>query len=191
MERKKAAFRREAAPCPMKEERGMGDFYAEKLVQRKKTGKDILVKCLMIALTVLAVFTVPFLPFGIILVLLMIGLDILVLRSLDVEFEYQYINGDIDIDKILHRERRKNVFSANIRDMELLAPAGTPQLDGFRSSSVYDFTSGSGSGPVYEMIIAADGTVSRVLFEPGEKMVEGIWMQAPGKVVRGQISAGS
>ena len=41
----------------------MGDFYAEKLVQRKKTGKDILVKCLMIALTVLVNLVANAMPF--------------------------------------------------------------------------------------------------------------------------------
>ena len=108
----------------------MGDFYAEKLVKKKTTGKDILIKCLMAALTVIAVFSFFVMPFGIFVVFLIIGLDIFIFRSLDVEYEYQYINGDIDIDKIMHKERRKNVFSANIKDMELLAPSGNSQTYG-------------------------------------------------------------
>lgn len=162
----------------------MGDFYAEKLVKKKTTGKDMLIKVVMIALTVLAVLLLFILPFGILLVLLMIGLDILILRSLDVEYEYQYINGDIDIDKIMHKERRKNVFTANIKDMEILAPLGTPQLDSFANASVYDFTSGFDNAAVYVMVVAENGNTKRVFFEPDDKMVEGIWMQAPRKVVR-------
>lgn len=162
----------------------MGDFYAEKLVKKKSTGKDVLIKAVLIALTVLALLSVFVVIFGVFLVLLMIGLDLLIIRSLDVEYEYQYFNGDIDIDKIMHKERRKNVFSANIKDMELLAPSGTPKLDSYGNASVYDFTSGYGNAPVYEMIIAENGVTKRVLFEPDDKMVEGIWMQAPRKVVR-------
>lgn len=162
----------------------MGDFYAEKLVKKKSTGKDVLIKAVLIALTVLALLSVFVVVFGVLLVLLMIGLDILIIRSLDVEYEYQYFNGDIDIDKIMHKERRKNIFSANIKDMELLAPSGTPQLNSYGNASVYDFTSGYGNAPVYEMIIAENGVMKRVLFEPDDKMVEGIWMQAPRKVVR-------
>lgn len=162
----------------------MGDFYAEKLVKKKSTGKDVLIKAVLIALTVLALLSVFVVIFGVLLVLLMIGLDLLIIRSLDVEYEYQYFNGDIDIDKIMHKERRKNVFSANIKDMELLAPSGTPELHSYGNASVYDFTSGYGNAPVYEMIIAENGVTKRVLFEPDDKMVEGIWMQAPRKVVR-------
>lgn len=173
-----------ASEGKLKEEHYMGDFYAEKLVKKKKTAKDTIIRLLMVVLTVVAVLSIFIIPFGILLVLLMIGLDILIFRSLDVEYEYQYINGDLDIDKIMHKERRKNVFTANIKDMELLAPSGTPQLNNFGNASVYDYTSGLGNAPVYEMIIAENGITKRVLFEPDEKMVEGIWMQAPRKVIR-------
>lgn len=162
----------------------MGDFYAEKLVRKKTTGKDIMFKCLLAALTVVAVFSFFVIPFGIFIIFLMIGLDIFLFRSLDVEYEYQYINGDIDIDKIMHKERRKNVFSANMKDMELLAPSGTPQLDSFHDAKVYDFTGGFGDAPVYEMIFVEAGVKKRVLFEPDERMLEGMWMQAPRKVIR-------
>ena len=162
----------------------MGDFYAEKLVRKKTTGKDIMIKCLMAALTVIAVFSLFVIPFGIFLIFLMIGLDIFIFRSLDVEYEYQYINGDIDIDKIMHKERRKNVFAANIKDMELLAPSGKSQLNSFGDARLYDFTGGFGDADVYEMVFVESGVKKKVLFEPDERMVEGIWMQAPRKVIR-------
>lgn len=162
----------------------MGDFYAEKLVKKKTSGKDIMVKCLMIALTVIAVLSFFIIPFGIFIVFLIIGLDIFIFRSLDVEYEYQYINGDIDIDKIMHKERRKNVFTANIKNMELLAPSGSPQLNAFGDARIYDFTSGYGEAKVYEMVFAEAGVKKRVIFEPDEHMVEGIWTQAPRKVIR-------
>lgn len=162
----------------------MGDFYAEKLVRKKTTGKDIMIKCLMAVLTVIAILSLFVIPFGIFIIFLVIGLDIFIFRSLDVEYEYQYINGDIDIDKIMHKERRKNVFAANIKDMELLAPSGTPQLNSFGDARIYDFTSGYGNARIYEMIFVESGVKKRVLFEPDEHMVEGIWTQAPRKVIR-------
>ena len=70
----------------------MGDFYAEKLVRKKTTGKDIMIKCLLAALTVVAVFSFFVIPFGIFIIFLMVGLDIFLFRSLDLDYEYQYIN---------------------------------------------------------------------------------------------------
>lgn len=162
----------------------MGDFYSEKLVKRKSTGKDILIKCMMILLTILAVFLIFVIPFGIVLIPIMIALDIFIFRSLDVEYEYQYINGDFDVDKIMHKARRKNVFVANIRDLEILAPKGASELRSFGNASTYDYTSGCEDHAVYEMIFNENGVVKRVLFEPDEKMLEGIWMQSPRKVIR-------
>lgn len=160
----------------------MSDFYSEKLVKKKPDGRDMAIKVLLILLTVLSVFIAFVFPFGILLVLMMGGLDYMIFRSLDVEYEYQYINGDLDIDKIMHKERRKSMYSANMGDLERLAPAAAGESGTF--SRTCDFTSGTNPQAVYEMIISRNGVRERILFEPNEAMVEEIWAQAPRKVVR-------
>ena len=47
-------------------------------------------------------------------------LDVFLFRRLDLEYEYLYVNGDLDIDKIMGKQKRKRVFSMNVNDLELL-----------------------------------------------------------------------
>ena len=49
-------------------------------------------------------------PIFLALVLLFVLLGLLVMRICDVEYEYQYINGYFDVDKIFHKEHRKNMI---------------------------------------------------------------------------------
>ena len=79
----------------------MNDFYTEQLVKKKTTGTSIVVKCVMIAVTVASFFVTLFIPFGIILPVILILADVFVFRSQNLEFEYLYVNGDLDIDKIM------------------------------------------------------------------------------------------
>lgn len=164
----------------------MGDFYSEKLIKKKTGAKEIMIKALLIFLTVLAAFSVFLTMFGMIFFVLAVVLDVVVFRRLDIEYEYQYINGDLDIDKIMHKERRKSGFSMNIRDMELLAPAEDPRLLEYQDVRVLDYTSGVKGIPSYGMIVAREGMKVKILFEPDDSMVEEIWMRSPSRVIRRQ-----
>ena len=102
----------------------MSDYYTEQLVKKKADGKDIVIKILLIFCTVFSFFLVLLMPFLMILPVLLIVLDVFLFRRLDLEYEYLYVNGDLDIDKIMGKQKRKRVFSMNVNDMELLAPRG-------------------------------------------------------------------
>ena len=59
----------------------------------------------------------------------MIVIDVLMFRNLNVEYEYVFVNGDLDIDKIMNKARRKKRMSSVDADqMELLAPVGAVEL---------------------------------------------------------------
>ena len=100
----------------------MGDFYTEQLIKKKTDGKDIAIKILLIVLTVISFFIVFLLPLLILVPILFIVADVFLFRRMDVEYEYIYINGDLDIDKVMHKERRKHMLSVNVKDVEMLAP---------------------------------------------------------------------
>ncbi len=161
----------------------MEDFYTEQLVKKKTEMRDIVVKTCLILLTVLSVFLIFVTPFGILAPVILAVVDVFVFRYLDVEFEYLYVNGSLDIDKIMHKERRRNVFSAEIEDMEVLAPSGSRELLAYQNVRPEDFTSRMSGRDVYEMIFTAGGRKRRVIFEPNEKLLEGIRMRSPRKVV--------
>ena len=91
----------------------MDDFYTEQLIKKQADSKDTLKKVGLIALTVASVLLVFVIPVGIILPVVMIVIDVLMFRNLNVEYEYVFVNGDLDIDKIMNKARRKRMFSVD------------------------------------------------------------------------------
>lgn len=162
----------------------MSDFYTEQLIKKKTTGKDIMIKVGMIALTVLSALVVFIFPMGIILPVALIVIDVFVFRGLNLEYEYLFVNGDLDIDKIMNKSKRKRVFSMNVADMEVLAPVNAGELMQFQRAKVSDYTSNTGNAGVYAMVVLEKGVHRKILFEPNEEIVEGFYMMAPRKVVR-------
>lgn len=163
----------------------MGDFYTEQLIKKRTDGKDIMKKAGLVVLTVISLIAVFLFPFAIIFPVIMIVADVILFKRLDVEYEYIYINGDLDIDKVMHKEKRKHLFSANVKEMELLAPENAFQLKEFRESKFYDYSSGDpNSKNRYVLVISRSGEVIKILFEPNADLVEGVYLLAPRKVVR-------
>ena len=143
-----------------------------------------MIKVGMIALTVLSALVVFIFPMGIILPVALIVIDVFVFRGLNLEYEYLFVNGDLDIDKIMNKSKRKRVFSMNVADMEVLAPVNAGELMQFQRAKVSDYTSNTGNADVYAMVVLEKGVHRKILFEPNEEIVEGFYMMAPRKVVR-------
>lgn len=162
----------------------MDDFYTEQLIKKQANSKDMLKKVGLIAITVVSVLLAFVIPVGIILPIVMIVIDVLVIRSLNVEYEYVFVNGDLDIDKIMNKSRRKRMFSIDAEQMELLAPVGAVELMQYKKVKTYDYTSGTGKAPVYALIASDKGEVKQILFEPNETIIEGFFIKAPRKVIR-------
>ena len=76
----------------------MDDFYTEQLIKKQADSKDTLKKVGLIALTVVSVLLVFAIPVGIIFPVVMIVVDVLVFSNMNVEYEYVFVNGDLDID---------------------------------------------------------------------------------------------
>ena len=163
----------------------MGDFYTEQLVKKKTDGKDIAMKILLIVLTVISFFIAFLMPLLILVPILFVVADVFLFRRMDVEYEYIYINGDLDIDKVMHKERRKHMLSVNVKDMELLAPEGAFQLQSYKTAKIYDYSSGITSTPNrYVLVFTRAGETAKILIEPNSDLVEGFFLMAPRKVIR-------
>lgn len=87
----------------------MSDLYSELLVKKEKTPKDSLIKYGLMALIAvfcfLGVFMMP------ILLLVAVGLGVayyFIVPGTDVEFEYLFVNGELDIDKIMSKAKEKD-----------------------------------------------------------------------------------
>lgn len=75
--------------------RDMSDFYTEQLIKKQTTGKDRMIKILLILLTVVSVLIIFIFPFGIILPVALIALDVFMFQRMDVEYEYLFVQREI------------------------------------------------------------------------------------------------
>jgi len=156
----------------------MGDFYTEQLVKRQKASSTTLIKAILIILTVLSVVLIFMIPFGIIGPVIMIALDVFLFRSMDVEYEYLFVNGSLDIDKIMAKSRRK----MEMTDLEMMAPSGSPELRPYQGLKGTDYSSGMPGADTYELIVVNNGEKKKIIFEPNKTVCEGLKMLAPRKV---------
>lgn len=160
----------------------MGDTFIEQLVKQRQTTSNLLKKCGLIVLTVLSVFLVLLMPVLLPLPVLLIVLDVFLMKRMDLEFEYSYFNGDLDIDKIMAKQSRKRVFSTDMESMIVVAPAGSIELQPYKQLKGIDYSSNTGNGKVYELVTNCNGRKVKVLLEPSQELLDGMRMKAPRKV---------
>ena len=160
----------------------MSDLYTEVLVKKQQTGKDKVIKGVLIFFTVLfAAAGIMMNPLILLLALVLGIVDYIFIPKLSVEFEYLYVNGELDIDRIYSQS------SYELSNMEILAPYQSHQLDSYKKNQSikrYNYSSGiEGQGhKPYAFVISKDNTMQMVIFEPDEVMLKDIRNRAPRKV---------
>ena len=160
----------------------MGDLYTEQLVKRTTLASTVIKKAALILLTVASFGFMMIIPIAIIAPIIMICLDVFLFRSMDVEFEYLFINGALDIDKIMAKSKRKKVFEMELNDMELIAKSGSAELRPYQGLKAVDYSSGSQDSKHFEMVVVKKGEKKRVVIDPNDEILNGMKMLAPRKV---------
>ena len=164
----------------------MNDLFQEILVKRKTPAADQLKKAGLILVTVLfGAAGLLLTPLGLLPAVIMAGVCMFLFPRFDLEYEYLYVNGDIDIDKIMGKVKRKQCASYSIADLEIGAPTGSHSLDQYSSQSMKtrDFTSLTG-GPSYTLIYNKEGSRERVLMELDGAILDDMRRHAPRKILR-------
>lgn len=165
----------------------MNEQYAEALVKAKASPKFILIRVLLILAIIVAVFLVLF--SGIMLIapigaIIIVGAIYLFPRFSNMEYEIIYCSGQLDFDRITGGTKRKTVLRVDMENVEIVARPGSSFLDGAgNAAETKDFTSGDKSR-IYVMMADVKEKRIRILFEPTEKMLEGMYYKAPSKVKR-------
>ena len=122
------------------------DTYVEQIVKKDLTKKDYTVKNILMALTIFfglaTVFAVHF-----ICLILFIVCVILFYRKqsqMETEYEYLYVGGTMEIDKVIRQSRRKQVLVMDLSEMLVLAPEGSQKALAYDHGqmSVMRFVSG-------------------------------------------------
>ncbi len=160
----------------------MNEFLTEQLVKRKNTTVTTLKKAGLIAITV-ATFPLSLIhPLMIWLTTILAVVDFFLIQRMNLEFEYVYFNGDLDIDKIMNMQSRKRVFSTSIKDMEVIAPSDSVELHPYQRLKVLDYSTQNPEDKTYEMVTKFKGELVKVVFNPNEKILNGMKNMTPRKV---------
>ncbi|MCM8711090.1 DUF6106 family protein [Clostridium sp. SYSU_GA19001] len=150
----------------------MDNFY-EQLVTTYKTGAYKSANAAFYVFGVLALVTlsVNLLLFAVFLILA-IGAFFLK-KSLYVEYEYVFTNGEIDIDKIVEMNKRKRVFTFDIKSVELLALEESQYVKDFanKPSKILTLYPKTSDKKVYVAMITGGTERVQLRFVPDEEFV--------------------
>lgn len=107
------------------------------------------------------------------------------LPRLNVDFEYIFCDGQIDFDKIMGGEKRKQMLRIDMDNVEIMAPEKSHQLDSYRNQqdlTIKDFSSKDPEAKKYCIFTSNGKEKLYIIFEPSEKMVEFAKQKGPRKV---------
>ncbi len=166
----------------------MNESYAEAGVKRKKALSAYMIQ-IGAVLGILAVFFIGSAIIGSIATFIASVLIVLCFfffpRLNSVEYEYIYCDGQIDFDRITGNSKRKTQLRVDFEKVEIMAPVNSHSLDSYNRNNnikVRDFSSLLADRKVYALIYRGEGAVTKILFEPSEKMIDCIKHKTPRKI---------
>ncbi|HJC11277.1 MAG TPA: hypothetical protein H9935_10815 [Candidatus Blautia merdigallinarum] len=164
----------------------MTDLYSELLVKKEQTVKDQAIKILLIFFIVFtAIAGLLLTPLAWVLTIALGVAAYFVMPLLDLEYEYVFVNGELDIDRIASKSKRKRMKSFDLAKMEIMAPVNSHRMDYQNHNTnmkVLDFSSGNSQHKIFAMIIPDEKDVYRVLLEPDKELLDNIARSCPRKV---------
>jgi len=154
------------------------DIFKEQIVPKKPTSKDTIYRALLIVgVVAVSVITFSIIPaFAFILTAAAAIGAFFLMGLLKVEYEYVFTNGELDIDIIYNRSRRKRLMTVNVKSFELMAHVEDKNhIGGFNSAQeTRDYSSGAVGENTYVFLVSHNGKRLKVIIEPNEKMLAAI-----------------
>ena len=164
----------------------MNDGYEEILVKRQKTPKDTIIKGLVIGVVAVLIVACVLLFNPIFLVVGMIAGFLayyLILPNFDLEYEYLYVGGDIDIDKIMAKRKRKRIASYSKDNLEVMAPTGSDHVASYiKNAKVKDYTSADPEAKTWTLVYGGENSTEVVRLELTQEIAQDMRRFAPRKV---------
>jgi len=157
----------------------MGDVFNEQIVKRKQTMMDKLKRVgliLAVILLFILIMLTPAANFAAVIVFAA-GFGAYYLMSfLRVEYEYIFTNGELDIDIIYNKSRRKRVFSSMVNKIEIMAHIEDMNHAGHFSgvAQINNYGIGENGPDTYAFLINISGKQTKVIIDPNEKMLRAI-----------------
>jgi len=156
----------------------MNDVFKEQIVKRKPATMDHLKRVgLILAVLVVTVLAFSIAPQFAPVVVIAAGFGAWFLMSfLRKEYEYAFTDGELDIDVIYNRSRRKRLFSARVNDFEIMAHVEDKMRMGEFQGAVetLDYSSGEVNNDTYAFLINYKGKRTKIIIEPNAVMLKAL-----------------
>lgn len=161
----------------------MMDNFSEQLVKKMPTSSDRVRKFALIFVGLVlttALLLISILFIGTIITILGFllagGTAYLIFSSvqaMDVEYEYAFTNGELDIDKIIAKKKRKELISADVKSFTAFGPYNEdiPETD---DMVVVICSDNIASHEYYADLTHSEYGNTRIIFSPNEDMLENI-----------------
>ncbi len=162
----------------------MNQLYAEAGVKRKDDAKTMGLRVLLfLGIALGAIILLVGGAFGIVGVIVAVVM-IYLLPRLNVEYEYVFVDGQLDFDRISGQAKRKTLLRIDFEQVEIMAPHHSHSLDSYRNMDCIkkDFSSGTQNNNTYAIAANVDGKKYLIYFEPNEMMLNMIKQKSPRKV---------
>lgn len=122
-------------------------------------------------------------PLVFFVMLIVSGIIIYLMPTAKIAYEYIFVDGQIDYDRILKGEKRKTMKRIDMEKVEVVAPENSHALDAYRQNPLFDYSSGM-KGDHYIAIYTGEKGLEQVKFTPDEKMLNAIENKSPSKLKR-------
>lgn len=165
----------------------MGDVFLEQIVKQQKSFKEILrnVAIIIVGLLLAAgLFLLLLTPFrlkeylGMFVFLILAGVVYYtwyIVSGLNLEFEYIFTNGEIDVDKISNKRKRKRITTVRVSQASSFGEFDYSAFDKSAYAHVYNASAFLKGQDNYILDYAnRDGEKCCLIFTPDEKMLEAI-----------------
>lgn len=131
----------------------MRDIVFEWYVPRVPDRRQQLIKAVIVSAVI--VFFVDAYFFATIMLipgLVLVAVGFFLFRSWKIEYEYEYVSGDLTVSKIIHRSKRKELFRGNRAEIIRIERGRSVQ----RGCTVRDFTSNRANAPVLSVFTGGE-----------------------------------
>jgi len=163
----------------------MNQLYAEAGVKKKQDLLTLTYRVLLVLAVFVALYIVTLKGriFPIISIVMIAGV-VFIFTRLNVDYEYVFVDGQIDFDRIIAKSKRKTILRVDMEQMEIVAPSGSHALDGYThvQLTTQDFSSGNKDRKTYIIIANVKERKCRIVFEPSEKMLDMMKQKSPRKI---------
>ena len=170
----------------------MNDVFVEQIVERKQDLRTTLKKMLLIlgAIVISTIFLIVGILrfiFPAVFALSMYG-AIRLAKKQNLEYEYSFTNGELDIDRIIGRRTRSRELSIHVRSLSILATVTEANYKDYEHrnyTKTLDASSSQKSTKRWFAVYRNDaGNESLLIFEPNERLLEAMRKFIPGSKIK-------